>query len=135
MPYSLDPGFVAELRVLSFLATVGESTLLFHAVAIYLLPTYIALARHQPHRRHITTINLAWGWTIIGWIHALLLATGHPTGPASPLTGRPDWPSGPGQYPPAAAPEFYPPGDPSQHRSQRPSGRTSTGATEHDNRR
>lgn len=122
MPYPVDPGVVAQLRVLSFLATVGEATLICHAVAAYLLPTYIALGRQLPDRRHIITCNLAWGWTVVGWIRAIILATSNPVGqPTSELAGRRS------RYAPGAPPEFHEP-----EGQRHPAGRTSTDVPDHD---
>jgi hypothetical protein len=45
-------------------------------VLIALLPTLIALRRKHEHRVAITFLNLLAGWTGIGWIVALVWATG-----------------------------------------------------------
>ena len=44
------------------------------AVAIYCLPTLIALVRWLPNRGHIAVINMYLGWTIIAWAWALIAA-------------------------------------------------------------
>jgi hypothetical protein len=44
------------------------------AAAAYLAPTLIGWARGVPHRGSITVINIALGWTLIGWIIALAMA-------------------------------------------------------------
>ena len=36
-------------------------------LAMYVLPTAIALGRRHPQRRTIIAINLLLGWTIVGW--------------------------------------------------------------------
>lgn len=54
------------------------------AVAIYTMPTVIALARKLPNRGHIAVINGYLGWTVAGWIYALVRALR--TDPATPPT-------------------------------------------------
>jgi hypothetical protein len=45
------------------------------AVAVYLAPTLVAWARGVPHMGSIIVINIALGWTLIGWVIALAMAT------------------------------------------------------------
>ncbi|MFC6645076.1 superinfection immunity protein [Granulicella cerasi] len=42
--------------------------------AIHFLPTIIALLRDSQHKFAIFLINLFFGWTVIGWIFALVWA-------------------------------------------------------------
>jgi hypothetical protein len=42
--------------------------------AIHFLPTIIAALRHSRHTMAIFLINLFFGWTVIGWIIALIWA-------------------------------------------------------------
>ncbi|HVB17778.1 MAG TPA: superinfection immunity protein [Stellaceae bacterium] len=44
----------------------------------YMLPTLIAYARDASERQTIVIVNLAFGWTLIGWIVALMWATHAP---------------------------------------------------------
>lgn len=55
----------------------GISTALWALVviAVYCLPWSIALHREHPRAGIIALINLALGWTLIGWLLALVLAT------------------------------------------------------------
>jgi len=49
--------------------------LLFVLVLVfYLLPTVIANTRETEHRGAIFFINLLFGWTVLGWIAALIWA-------------------------------------------------------------
>jgi hypothetical protein len=41
--------------------------------AVYVLPTMLAWARRSRRRWRITFINLLLGWTLIGWIVAMVL--------------------------------------------------------------
>jgi CHASE2 domain-containing sensor protein len=43
-------------------------------VAIYFTPVIIAWTRHSPRRGWVTVINVFAGWTVIGWIAALVMA-------------------------------------------------------------
>jgi Superinfection immunity protein len=50
---------------------------MFHLLilaGLYFLPTLIASGRHLPERGAIGVFNLLLGWTIIGWLIALLWA-------------------------------------------------------------
>ena len=54
------------------LGTFGWTELLM--LSFYLLPFFIALVRKQPNKWAILALNLLLGWTIIGWIIALVWA-------------------------------------------------------------
>jgi hypothetical protein len=43
-------------------------------LAIYLLPTIIAAARKKGNLPLIILVNILLGWTLVGWIVALVLA-------------------------------------------------------------
>jgi hypothetical protein len=82
-------------------------------LSAYVLPTLIAWLRHAPDRAAVTLLNLALGWTVIGWIAALVLALRKPASPvvqvisqlnAPPASGyfwglHPGQGLPPGQYP------------------------------------
>lgn len=59
-----------------FLVVFGPGVfLLFIAIAfIYFLPTIIAFARGKSNRTNVFIVNFFFGWSIIGWIIALMLA-------------------------------------------------------------
>jgi Superinfection immunity protein len=42
---------------------------------LWLLPTIVAVRRHVRHVGSIAVINIFLGWTFIGWVAALALAT------------------------------------------------------------
>jgi hypothetical protein len=46
----------------------------------YLLPTSIAGWRHHPNGAPIFLLNLFLGWTVIGWVVALMWASSSPEG-------------------------------------------------------
>ena len=48
--------------------TVNILVLMF----LYLVPTLIAAARHRQNRIAICNLNLLLGWTLIGWIVAIV---------------------------------------------------------------
>jgi hypothetical protein len=66
---------------------------------IYLLPTFVVLLRDAAAKTEIVVLNVAFGWTGIGWLAAQLLAFGprnsRPTAPSPP---RPSQPAGPSVY-------------------------------------
>lgn len=52
---------------------------LFIAALLYFLPFFIANARRHPQQGSIFFINLIVGWTLIGWLAALIWSvTGQP---------------------------------------------------------
>jgi hypothetical protein len=42
---------------------------------LWLLPTIVAVRRHVRHVGSIAVINIFFGWTFVGWVAALALAT------------------------------------------------------------
>jgi RsiW-degrading membrane proteinase PrsW (M82 family) len=44
-------------------------------VSFYLLPTFMAIKRKSPHRTAVVIINFFLGFTLVGWIIALVLAS------------------------------------------------------------
>ncbi len=43
------------------------------SVAIYILPTMLAFKRESSRKWRITAINLLLGWTLVGWVVAMVL--------------------------------------------------------------
>jgi hypothetical protein len=41
---------------------------------LYLVPSFVAVVRQRPNMHTIFGVNLLLGWTVIGWIAALLWA-------------------------------------------------------------
>jgi CHASE2 domain-containing sensor protein len=50
---------------------------------LHFAPTFIAVNRRHPRRIAIFVINLLFGWTIIGWIVALVWSLSPPREPAT----------------------------------------------------
>lgn len=46
----------------------------FIIIVGYFLPTVIALFRKSPNRTAIGVLNLFLGWTLIGWVVALMMS-------------------------------------------------------------
>lgn len=44
-------------------------------LAVYFLPTIIGFKRNQPNKVSILLLNLFLGWSLIGWVIALVWAT------------------------------------------------------------
>jgi amino acid transporter len=53
--------------------------------SIYFLPTLAARSRHHHNTEAILLLNLFFGWTILGWIAALIWAS-------TAVHHREDWP-------------------------------------------
>lgn len=60
---------------------------LFAGFITYLAPVWIALARAHPDARGIATLNLLLGWTVIGWIVAMMWALSRMPGEAPAMPG------------------------------------------------
>jgi hypothetical protein len=43
-------------------------------MAAYWAPSLIAFARHTPGKAQVVVVNLLLGWTVIGWIVALVMS-------------------------------------------------------------
>ncbi|HEY1447746.1 MAG TPA: superinfection immunity protein [Caulobacteraceae bacterium] len=66
---SIHPGWLAGLGALAIVAiAIGA----FIALAIHFIPTIIAIARRKRNAVWIFVVNLLLGWTVIGWIWALV---------------------------------------------------------------
>jgi hypothetical protein len=92
----------------------GDSVLIFFAVVlglvIYWVPTIVAVIRRNglPNLGSIVIINLFLGWTLVGWVAALAMASrSAPTQPQYVVP--PGWSPGTGQQPPGG-PAGNPPG-------------------------
>lgn len=48
------------------------------SLLVYFIPSFVAAARHQDNRFTIFALNLVLGWTVIGWIGALVWAIHKP---------------------------------------------------------
>ena len=64
-------GFMAT--VITRLLALGGDFLAFSFV-MYLIPTYIAIGRAAQHPASLFALNLLLGWTLIGWIAAIIWA-------------------------------------------------------------
>lgn len=47
---------------------------------IYFLPSLIGASRHKKNNGMVIVTNLFFGWTILGWIIALIMAFGETEG-------------------------------------------------------
>ena len=56
-------------------------TFILFLFAMYWLPTLIALVRQTPSALGIAALNFFLGWTVIGWIMALVWALAANTSP------------------------------------------------------
>lgn len=68
-------------------------------LAIYLVPTIVAAARRPTNMAAAILVNVLLGWTMLGWVVALVLALG----PKRQLDPYPYYPGGyrPGYVPPS----------------------------------
>ena len=55
-----------------FRGMLGGTLIILVLMFLYLVPTFIAAARHRQNRIMIFNVNLLIGWTLIGWIVALV---------------------------------------------------------------
>ena len=54
-----------------FHGMIGGTVIILVLMFLYLVPTFIAAARHTQNRITIFNLNLLIGWTLIGWVVAL----------------------------------------------------------------
>ena len=47
-------------------------------LSAYCAPAIVAWTRHAPHRGWVTAVNVLLGWTVAGWIVALVMAMRDP---------------------------------------------------------
>ena len=52
----------------------GGALLLILFIALYLLPTFVALGRRSDKTAPVVVVNLFLGWTLVGWVVALAMA-------------------------------------------------------------
>ena len=58
-------------------------------ILAYWLPSLVAWRRHAPSVGSVVVVNLFLGWTVIGWIVALVMAMRDPvTAPQVTITGQ-----------------------------------------------
>ena len=58
----------------AFSVLVLWALLLLLALAVYLLPTWLAVLFEHPHALPIFLVNLFLGWSFVGWVAALVWA-------------------------------------------------------------
>ncbi len=63
----MSPGIAEHVIVLLFAIPV-----VIVALAVYLLPTFIAIYRRHTRRTAIIIINALLGWTVAGWLAAMI---------------------------------------------------------------
>jgi hypothetical protein len=57
------------------LATSSAAPLTILLVALYFAPTIVALSRKVTNRGSVAVINVFLGWTMVGWVVALAMAS------------------------------------------------------------
>ena len=57
---------------MGFLPSGPEVWVIFVMLPLYFLPSIIALARHKRNRVAIIVVNCLLGWTVLGWVVALV---------------------------------------------------------------
>lgn len=71
--YSFSMGQIPASGLNGFGKLVSMLFFVF-APALYLLPTYEAWKREQPNMTPIVLVNICFGWTLIGWVVAMVMA-------------------------------------------------------------
>ena len=86
--------------------------LILVVIALYFLPTVVALKRDIPNKGTVIVLNVFLGWTFLGWIVALALSFGSKgqqivinNGYLPPQPGG--WYPGPQQHHGPAGPQYY----------------------------
>lgn len=58
---------------------MDETTIIAILVAVYFLPTIVAIGRGSMRTGGVLVMNLFLGWTLLGWVVALAWAAGSDT--------------------------------------------------------
>ena len=56
------------------MTTIGDMVLLLVLCVVYFVPTIVAMARNCAKKVGIIVLNVFLGWTLIGWVLALVWA-------------------------------------------------------------
>ena len=67
-----------NLNNLTPVETLIALAALFLVLFLYFLPTITAIKRNSPHKTAVVILNLLFGFTLLGWIIALVLASKQP---------------------------------------------------------
>jgi Superinfection immunity protein len=79
-----------------FHGMIGGTFIILVLMFLYLVPTFIAAARHRQNRIMIFNVNLLLGWTLIGWIVALVWSLSRDAAivtPSVPAAAQSEFPS------------------------------------------
>ena len=68
-------------------------------VDLYMAPTIAAALRRHPHLLHVGVVNVLTGWTIVGWIVAIVMAASRVSEPTTAEQPRYTGPRYPWQEP------------------------------------
>ena len=79
--------------MLSAFVLLGTAAGLALSLALLFLPTLVARSRHHPNTPAIFLVNLFFGWSLIGWVVALVWAYTRPTIPALYAPVYPQYPA------------------------------------------
>jgi hypothetical protein len=61
-------------QAMGSMGTLELASILLLATILYLLPLAVAALRNTKQARHIALLDIALGWTVIGWAVALVWA-------------------------------------------------------------
>lgn len=71
-----------EVELMSYSYRIGPSIalilLILVFIAIYAIPIIVANIRNHPNKLAITVLNIFLGWSVLGWIGALVWACTNP---------------------------------------------------------
>jgi hypothetical protein len=84
-----------------------QAIIIFIILPAWLAPAIVAFARHHHNRWAILALDFFLGWTMLGWVGALVWALTNPRHAAAPGLQFVD-PSSPSRALPAGVPRFDP---------------------------
>jgi hypothetical protein len=90
---------LTSLALPDWLAGVVVGVSMIVAALFYFLPFIIGETRGVPHIGSIFAVNLVFGWSVIGWVVALVMALRSLDGPAMLFTPMPVDQAAAGWYP------------------------------------
>lgn len=75
-------GALGLVLLVSFIISMGTNNIAYLAawvfiggsIAMYFVPSFVAATREHPNRASIILLDLLLGWTVLGWVAALVWA-------------------------------------------------------------
>jgi 4-amino-4-deoxy-L-arabinose transferase-like glycosyltransferase len=64
----------AQNQAATFMAWFTFGLVAVGGITVWLIPVFVALSRRVPNRGQVIVVDLLLGWTLVGWVVALVMA-------------------------------------------------------------